>query len=290
MESVFITGCSSGIGRAGAMVFARNGYRVFATVRNSGDAESLANWAAGQHAALHPVIMDVTESDQVARGVQEALAVAGRLDALVNNAGIAVPGTFERLPLSEWERVMQVNFFGPVRVTRAVLPQMRKQGSGRIIMVSSLSALVGLPGMAPYSASKAALELASESLRLEVDRFGIFVSVVEPGVVATAMPVKISGDLAATGDPPYAELLRHLHAQSVAGTGRGEDPMRVAELLLEIARAPKPAFRYPAGRQAHEVLKAVAALDAPGRDAFIRSVDSTEWWSEGLSKAVKSSK
>ena len=159
---------------------------------------------------------------------------------------------------------------------------MRRRGSGRIIMVSSLSALVGLPGMSAYSASKAALELAAESLRLEVDRFGISVSVIEPGAYNTAMPGKITADLPLPADSPYRELLRHLHAGSVAGVGQGDDPMRVAELLLEIARTPRAAFRYPAGTQARQVINSIAQLGPMARDEFIRSVDSTEWWAEAL--------
>jgi NAD(P)-dependent dehydrogenase (short-subunit alcohol dehydrogenase family) len=148
-------------------------------------------------------------------------------------------------------------------------------------MVSSLSALVGLPGMSAYSASKAALELASESLRLEVDRFGISVSVIEPGAYNTAMPGKIIADLVMPEDSPYRELLRYLNAGAVAALEQGDDPLRVAELLLEVARAPQPAFRYPAGAQAQQVINTIAHLDAVGRDEFIRSVDDTRWWSEG---------
>jgi NAD(P)-dependent dehydrogenase (short-subunit alcohol dehydrogenase family) len=281
MQSVLITGCSSGIGRATAELFARSGWRVFATVRSADDARAISDWAATNAVALHPLRMDVTQTADVRSGVEEMLAICGRVDVLVNNAGIAIPGTFEDSELADWERVLEVNFWGPLRVTRAVLPSMRRQGGGRIIMVSSLSALVGLPCMGAYSASKAALELASESLRLEVDRFGISVSVVEPGAIRTEMPGKIQTRFAVGAESPYAPLLRHLARQAEAGTGRGDDPARVAELLLEIAGAPSPAFRYPAGAQAHTVVRTVAALDAAGRDAFIRSVDDTEWWSEG---------
>ncbi len=281
MENVLITGCSSGFGRVSALHFAQHGCRVFATIRNPDAAASLALRAAENKLALHPIHMDVTNPASIAFAVDEVLAAAGSIDVLINNAGIAIPGAFEDMRWNALEQVLDANFFGPLRVTRAVLPYMRRRGSGRIIMVSSLSALVGLPGMSAYSASKAALELASESLRLEVDRFGISVSVIEPGAYNTAMPAKIISDLAAPADSPYSELLRHLHAGAVAGAGQGEDPVRVAELLLEVARAPRPAFRYAAGAQAEQVIKTIAHLDAMARDEFIRSVDGTEWWSEG---------
>ena len=281
MESVLITGCSSGFGRVSATHFAQQGYRVFATVRDAGAAASLTGWAAENKLTLQPIHLDVTSRDSIAHAVDEVLAEAGSIDVLINNAGIAIPGAFEDMPWEGLEQVMRANFYGPLHVTRAVLPHMRRRGRGKIIMVSSLSALVGLPGMSAYSASKAALELASESLRLEVDRFGISVSVIEPGAFNTAMPGKIIADLATPPDSPYRELLKHLHAGSVDGLGRGDDPMRVAELLLEIARTPRPAFRYPAGAQARQVVGAQSQLDAFARDAFIRSVDATEWWSEG---------
>lgn len=283
MENVLITGCSSGFGRAGAMYFAQQGWRVFATIRDTAAAASLAGWAADNNFPLHPVHMDVTSPAGVARAVDEVLAAAGAIDVLINNAGIAIPGMFEDMPWDALQKVMDANFYGPLRVTRAVLPHMRRRGSGRIIMVSSLSALVGLPGMSAYSASKAALELASESLRLEVDRFGIFVSVIEPGAYNTAMPGKISAETAAPAESPYRELLRHLHESSKAGAGQGDDPLGVAELLLQIARTPRPAFRYPAGAQARQVIDMIAGLDAAARDTFIRSVDGTGWWSEGKS-------
>lgn len=281
MTVVLITGCSSGIGKASAQHLARRGYRVYATVRGGTAARHLSQWAAEQQADLHPIPMDVTDAGAVERGVAEVLADAGRLDVLVNNAGIAIPGALEEMEATDLERVMQVNFYGPLRVTRSVLPHMRRQAAGRIIMLSSLSALVGLPGMGAYSASKAALELASESLRLEVDRFGIQVSVVEPGAFATAMPGKILDELTVRDGSPYAPLFRHLRVQAAESTGGGDDPLRIAELLEEVIATPRPAFRYPAGKQAEHVVRALAGLDAAGRDAFIRAVDGTEWWSEG---------
>ena len=281
MESVLITGCSSGIGRISAGYFAQHGYRVFATVRDTGAAASLSGWAAENQLPLHPINMDVTSPVGVARAVNEVLAATDGIDVLINNAGIAIPGAFEDMPWDALVKVMDTNFHGPLRVTRALLPHMRRRRRGRIIMVSSLSALVGLPGMSAYSASKAALELASESLRLEVDRFGISVSVIEPGAYNTAMPGKITADLAMPAGSPYRELLLHLHAGAVAGQGQGDDPLRVAELLLEVVRTPRPAFRYPAGAQARQVISAIADMDPAARDDFIRSVDGTAWWSEG---------
>jgi len=243
MQHVLITGCSSGFGRISAAHFARQGWRVFATVRDADAAAALAECAAEDKLALHPLRMDVTSPASIEAAVAEALAAAGHVDVLINNAGIAIPGAFEDMPWHALAKVMDANFYGPLRVTRALLPHMRRRGSGRIIMVSSLSALVGLPGMSAYSASKAALELASESLRLEVDRFGISVSVIEPGAYNTAMPGKIIADLAMPEDSPYRELLLYLNTGAAAALEQADDPLRVAELLLEVACAPRPAFR-----------------------------------------------
>jgi NAD(P)-dependent dehydrogenase (short-subunit alcohol dehydrogenase family) len=281
MPIALITGCSSGIGRASAGYFAERGFRVFATVRAEADTVALAARAAESGADVVPVRMDVARPDSIEHAIAEIIERAGRVDVLINNAGIAIPGAFEDMDLPAFMHVMRVNFWGPVRVTRALLPHMRRQGGGRIIMVSSLSALVGLPGMGAYSASKAALELAAESLRHEVARFGIHVSVIEPGAIHTPMPEKIAAGFSTAAESPYAPLLAHLRGSVVCGAGGGEDPLQVAELLYEVATAAQPDFRWPAGARARRVIAALSGLEGRARDAFVRAVDGTAWWSEG---------
>lgn len=275
MPVVLITGCSSGFGFCTARTFAARGDTVYATVRSSPAAASPA------HPSLHQVRLDVTDPGAVQRCVADILGREGRIDVLVNNAGVHFPGTVEDQPEAEIEAIMRTNFHGPVWLCRAVLPAMRAQGSGHIIMVSSLSALVGLPVESFYCASKAALEAFSEALRYEVDRFGISVSVIEPGLFRTGMPDKIAATFATREDSAYPELTGYLRDRAGSRQNAGDDPQKVADLILGIAASRKPAFRHPAGAQAEMVVGKLRGLDAGQREAFIRSVQGIEWWSEG---------
>ena len=281
MAVVLITGCSSGIGKVSALAFARNGYHVFAGARNPDDCADLTAIAAQESLTLEIVQLDVTDAQAIDTAVARAIDTCNSIDVLVNNAGVAGLAALEEMPDAVIDRMMQVNFIAPVRLSRAVLPHMRAQGHGRIIMVSSLSALVGLPGEAIYSASKAALEAMAEGLRHEVERFNIAVSVVEPGLFNTAMPGKIAQGAVCAPGSPYASLVKHLRQGATSASGRGDDPLRVAELLVRVAAEEKPAFRYAAGKQAVTVTEAISGLDAQARERFVRAVNNTDWWSEG---------
>ena len=280
MAVVLITGCSSGFGRQTAFEFARRGDAVYATVRSRQAAARLQAEGAAQGLTVRTPILDVTDPSAIAATVREVLGDAGAIDVLVNNAGVAVPGAFEDLPEASLELVMQTNFFGPVRLTRTVLPQMRAQGSGSVIMVSSLSALVGVPGESIYCASKAALETAAEALRYEAERFNIRVSVVEPGLFDTGMPEKIAAASAPAGSP-YHGLMHYLGERMAARLGQGDDPAVVARMIVKIANTDRPAFRYPAGAQAEQVTAKLRQLRESDRDGFIRGIDDTRWWSQG---------
>ncbi|NNM01551.1 MAG: SDR family NAD(P)-dependent oxidoreductase, partial [Gammaproteobacteria bacterium] len=203
------------------------------------------------------------------------------IDVLINNAGISLPGPIEAHEAAGIDMVMQTNFTGPMLLTRALLPAMRAQGRGAVLFVSSLSALVGLPGDGLYAASKAALEAAAEALRFEVERFGIRVAVIEPGLIATAMAGKIAAAGTPDTDAAYAPLLAHLQRQSAAAIGRGDDPAVVVEALFKALDEPDPPFRIPAGSQAEAVIEELGTLDDSGRAAFIRRVAGTGWWSRG---------
>ncbi len=281
MAVVLITGCSSGIGKVSALAFARKGYQVFAGARNPDDCAALTVISENEGLKLEVVQLDVTDPQAVSDAVARAIDVSGRIDVLVNNAGIGRLAALEDMTDDEIDQVMHVNFIAPLRLSRAVLPVMRAQDYGRIIMVSSLSALVGLPGETIYCASKAALEAMAEGLRHEVGCFNIAVSVVEPGSFNTAMPGKIALGAACPPESPYAPLLQHLQQEAAAGIGHGDDPQRVAELLVRIAGEKHPAFRYPAGEQAETVTETLRGLDADARERFIRAVNDTNWWSAG---------
>lgn len=276
MAIVLITGCGGGFGRHTALAFAARGDTVYAGTRSGGIADATD---AAPH--LHWLQLDVTDREEIARRVQEIIREQGRIDVLVNNAGINIAGAAEDLGDQDIDLVMRTNFFGPVWLSRAVLPAMRARNRGRIIMVSSLSALVGLPGDSLYCASKAALEGFAEGLRYEVDRFGIGVCVIEPGLFRTGMPAKIISTFRSGADSTYAPLSRHLQERARARLGAGDDPQRVADLIVEVAHCKTPAFRYPAGAQAQEVVGKIAKLNDTERETFIRDVQGTAWWSTG---------
>lgn len=177
--SVVVTGASTGIGRATALYLGARGFRVFASVRKTADAAELAG--------ATPFVLDVTDS----ASIRDAADTVGRalgdraLAGLVNNAGIAVSGPLEFLELSEIRRQFEVNLFGQIAVTQAFLPLLRRVKGGRIVNMSSISGRITAPLLGPYSMSKFALEAFSDALRRELEPFGIFVSVVEPGVIKT---------------------------------------------------------------------------------------------------------
>ena len=289
MATALITGCSSGFGLLTAFEFARHAYKVYATVRTSAAVEKLERTAADAGVNVAVVPLDVTDRNAIQPAVHRVFDEAGAIDVLVNNAGVTAVGALEGIDESDIERVMQTNFFGPVWLTRAVLPQMRAQGGGRIIMVSSLSALVGLPGESVYAASKVALELAAEGLRHEVDRFNIHVSVVQPGLFDTRMPEKIAAADEYPKTSPYAELIAYLVERAQQNLGSGDDPQKVAELIVRIAGEQTPRFRYPAGAQAERVVKELAELQEFDRGSFVRAVHGTAWWSTGDDRPAKPS-
>lgn len=280
MSRVLITGCSSGFGLATALTLAGRGHQVFATCRRRESVDELTRLHA-HVAGLFWRQLDVTDAAAAGSLVGDIVTAAGGIDILVNNAGIAHPGALEDVDAAALGRVMETNFFGAIWTTRAVLPVMRKQGSGMVIMVSSLSALVGLPGEGIYGASKAALEVAAEALRYEVERFGIRVIVLEPGAYATAMPGKIATAGAGPENSPYAPLIAYLTANAAARVGSQDDPEKLAGLIADLVETPPDDFRIAAGEQARQVTQTLEGLAEKDRGDFIRGVHDTTWWSRG---------
>ncbi len=205
--AVVITGASTGIGQACALELDRRGFRVFAGIRTTAAAEQLRAVAS---ARLTPLLIDVTETDTIVaagKAVAETLSDAG-LAGLVNNAGIAVPGPLELIPIDDFRRQLEVNVVGQLAVTQAFLPLLR-QGRGRIVNMSSISGGLSAPYLGPYSASKFALEAISDALRLELRGVGISVSAIEPGAIATPIWQKSTASaeqLPARVDPAILSL------------------------------------------------------------------------------------
>jgi NAD(P)-dependent dehydrogenase (short-subunit alcohol dehydrogenase family) len=247
-----ITGSSSGFGLLTSIELAKAGFQVVATMRNlgrRGDLDQAAK-AAGVGRQIDVRALDVTAFDAMPAFVEGGVRDYGRVDVLVNNAGFAVGGFAEDVRLDELRLQFETNFFGTVAMTKAVLPVMRKQGSGHIIQVSSIGGLQGAISVSSYSASKHALEGWSESLRLEVNALGIKVVLVEPGAFDTGVWTRgaVMGKDAIKQTSPNFQ--RSLRMRSVIEKIPKADPIEVARVIAEIAQDPSPKLRYLMGRDA----------------------------------------
>ena len=261
-----ITGCSSGIGRATAIHLAARGWRVFATARRL---ESVNDLASDQITALR---LDVTDEATMTATIDQVLALTGRIDALVNNAGYAEGGPLERASAEEVRGQFETNTFGPLRLAQLVLPAMRSQGSGRIVNVSSIAGRVAMPFIGLYSASKFALEALSDALRLETRLFGVDVIIVEPGGVRTdfsAVAHRRSSRFATEQDSPYSRYFTGFD-HSIAGMARwSASPEDVARVVHQALTAGRPKARYAATPMARLMLAAVPRLPDRLRDAAL---------------------
>lgn len=245
-----ITGTSSGFGLLTAIQLAGQGYKVIATMRDLGRKGELERQAdqAGLLQQIHFLTMDVTDHASIEAVINSVQDTFGRIDVLVNNAGFAIGGFIEEITMEEWRRQMETNFFGVVAVTRAVLPIMRKQRSGMIINMGSISGLSGFPGYAPYAASKFAIEGFSESLRHEMSPFGIRVVLIEPGSFRTPIWGKGMEQIRLNEDSPYKERLAAVLRYSKHTAENAPDPQQVAALIGRITKMRAPRLRYPIGK------------------------------------------
>ncbi len=234
---ILVTGASSGIGQACATALAQQGHRVYGTSRTPRD----------ETRGFTMLPMDVTDTPSVHAAVQTLLEREGRIDVVVNNAGIGYGGAIEDTAIDEAHALFETNFFGVLRVCHAVLPTMRAQGGGTIINVSSIGGLVSLPFQSLYSASKAALEAMSESLRMEVKRFGIHVVLVEPGDTRTEFTANRRNTRAAEQSPVYREIFLRTQAHIEADERNGIPPETVARTVMRIVATPRPKVRYAVG-------------------------------------------
>jgi len=248
-----ITGSSSGIGLLTAVELARGGYQVVATMRDLARRTRLDEAAqrAGVADKLDLRRLDVTETDTIPALVDAVVRDRGRINVLVNNAGFAMAGFVEDLRLAEIRQQFETNFFGHVAMTKAVLPIMRRQRSGHIIMVSSISGRVGQPVLSSYSSSKFALEGWGEALRIETFSLGIRVVLVEPGSFATDIWERNAriGEDVFRADSPNRE--RGERFAAMVKKLRKPDAIVVARLIARIAADPNPKLRYRIGLDAH---------------------------------------
>lgn len=255
MKSILITGASTGIGRAGALHFDSLGWRVFAGIRRDEDAEALKAKASDR---LTPVKLDVTDDAAIAAAADELdSALDGApLDALINNAGLAISGPLEFLPMEDFRAQLAVNLTGQVAVTQAMLPLLRR-GKGRIIFITSIGGRIAFPYAGPYHASKFGLEAVGDSLRQELRPWGIEVIIVEPGSVATdiwergnAKAAEITAGLSPEALELYGDRIKAM-AKTMSDIGEGGvDPQVVADVFEKALTVRKPRTRYLIGRDA----------------------------------------
>jgi len=252
-KTVLITGASSGFGLLTAITLARRGWRVLATVRDlsrCGRLEETAR-AAGVLDRIEFIALDVTDNGQIADLAASIASRPSRLDAVVNNAGFAMAGFAEDVSDAELRRQFDTNFFGAAAVTRAFLPLMRRQGSGYIVMLSSISGRMGFPGVSSYSASKFALEGWAEALRLEMKPLGVHIVLVEPGSFETDIWTRnaiFSTGAQDANSPNAARTARLLSSREMLKPKA--DPQVVADGIAAILDKPQPHLRYVFGRDA----------------------------------------
>jgi NAD(P)-dependent dehydrogenase (short-subunit alcohol dehydrogenase family) len=234
---VLITGGSSGIGKSIGEFLHHKGFVVYGTSRNP---ERILN-------SIFPLVtLDVRNSDTIHKAVAKIIAISGRLDIVINNAGVGITGPIEEIPTSEIKNNFETNLFGPIEVMKAVLPQMRSQKSGLIINITSIAGYMGLPYRGIYSASKGALELITEALRMEVKSFGIQVTNVAPGDFATNIA---SGRFHAplikdsAYEIPYGNTLQLMNEH----VDSGGNPNEMAEAVYKIIQNPSPRIHYKVG-------------------------------------------
>ncbi len=246
-RSVFVTGSSSGFGRATAQRFASRGWRVFASLRDPARGAALRAQAAAKGWRLTTPVLDVTRDDSVAAAVGSVLdETGGRLDVLVNNAGYYAYGSLEETTPDELRAQLETNVLGVHRVTRAVLPAMRVRRAGTVITLGSVSGRVALPLVGPYHASKWALEGMIEAWRLELAPFGVRMVLVEPGAFATALHDNERMAAAFGPDSPYAPLVGAYRRQN-AGLPRAQDLTPVVDVIERAAASASPRLRWPVG-------------------------------------------
>jgi NAD(P)-dependent dehydrogenase (short-subunit alcohol dehydrogenase family) len=246
-KSVLITGATDGLGRALALLLAQRGYRVFAAGRSPEKLAQLDALARENKLSLESMPLDVCSDESVERAISNVLGKVGQLDVLVNNAGVNYTATVEDLSMQDWRAQFETNFFGVLRVTRAVLPHMRERRSGRILMMSSLSGLVTPPTQGAYSSSKHALEGLSNALRMELYPFRIDVVLIEPGYIVTGIQ-KAATELSRPymqESGPYAPLYaRFLASANDTRSKSRTTPEDCARVMLHAIETPKPKPRY----------------------------------------------
>ena len=250
-----VTGSSRGIGYETSLALAREGYRTYATMRDPEKGVAVTDAASAEGLDLAVLPLDVDSTESVGAAVDRILAEDGRIDVLVNNAGYGVVGTVEDVPLDEFKAQFETNLFGAIRTIQKVAPIMRAQRSGRIVNVSSVAGRIAFPCTAAYISSKFALEGLSESLRYELDPFGVSVVTIEPGVIKTGFfdSMRVAGQESGSA---YSKMTGGVLSGIKTMQELGTEPAEVARKIVEVLKERDPAPRYPVGNDAVMFLEA----------------------------------
>jgi len=252
-----VTGSSSGIGFETSLLLARKGVYTYATMRNLSKSEEILNYAKKENLPLETLVLDVIDARSISNSIQKIINERGRIDVLVNNAGYSLLGPLEQLQINEIKDAFETNFFGVIKLIQSVLPTMRKQRYGRIINVSSVAGRIGFPLSSAYVSSKFALEGLTESLRYEVQKFGIHVVLIEPGVIKTnfANNLRVGKNVKTLQDikginSPYVEITEKRISALRPRIEKGLPPSKVAEVIVEAVMFDNPEARYLVGEDA----------------------------------------
>ena len=269
MPVTLVTGTSTGIGFATALHLARHRHRVVATMRNLAKAGPLEEAARAERLPLTVRELDVTREDSIDAAVAETREREGAVDVLVNNAGIGGATPLELTPEAEHRAMFEANYWGPIRLIRAVLPAMRERRTGCIVNVTSIAGRMATPNQIAYSASKHALAAASEALAHEVAAFGIRVAIIEPGVIQTAIFENSAGATRYDKTSPYRQIMRRNGKLFAAGFRNPGQAATVAAAILDAITTDRPRLRYPVG------------VDAEGMAAGRARISDEEWVAMG---------
>lgn len=260
-QVALITGCSSGIGYETALTLARNGFCIYAGVRNTKNSDTLEKKIAKEKLDLNILQLDVNDKSSIENAVNQIKTEEKRIDVLINNAGYGLVGFFEELRLDEIRSQFETNFFGVLTVTKKIIPLMREQKSGTIVNISSGAGQVGFPGISAYVSTKFAIEGFSESLMYELFPFGIRVIIIEPGVIKTnffhncIVPEKSSKKSSS-----YSNSLKKIQKNIELMQEHATHPIEVAKVILQALKTDEPKQRYVVGNDAAMILEAKKSL------------------------------
>lgn len=249
-KTVLVTGCSSGIGYATCLVFARNNFVTYGSVRDLSKAGRIQEITNKEKLPLKIIRLDVNEDESIRIAIQKIISDSGRIDILINNAGYGMFGPIEEISIKEIKEQFETNFFGTIRLIKAIVPIMRKQRNGTIVNISSMVGRFGVPLNAAYVSSKFALEGLSESISFELDEFGIKVILVEPGVIQTDFfqNLKIKGN--DTKSPYYKLMDKRIAFLKAAMKNSVSSSDQVANTILHAVNSRDPDMRYIIGNDA----------------------------------------